>query len=230
MSGLGGQGLVTAANLLGMSAFYDGNYSVVVPFFGAEKRLAPTESYIRISSEKIYERGEVGRPDVIVVFHPEVITRGKCFTMPFYAGFRPGGWVIINSGTPLISARDLETLAQWKAKVIYVPASEIAREVAGTELATNMALLGGLIGVTGVVTLAGLEKALAERYGGAKFIASGTTAVLDEVLKKKYDKIQDLIDKNMAAIMKTYDLARLDHSSPAFPASAAPPPLPESRG
>lgn len=208
MSGLGGQGLVTAANMLGMAAFYDGNYSVVVPFFGAEKRLAPTESYIRISSDKIYERGEVGRPDVIVVFHPEVITRGKCFTMPFYSGFRPGGCVIINSGTPLVSERDQETLAQLNARIVYVPASEIARDVAGTELATNMALLGAVIGLTRVVTLEGMEKALAERYGGAKFIASGTTAVLDEILKKKYAKTQDLIDKNMATIMKTHDLVR----------------------
>lgn len=82
MSGLGGQGMVTAANLLGMAAVNDGNHSIVIPFFGAEKRLAPTESYVRISSEKVYEKGEVGYPDAIMVFHPEVITKGKCYTRP----------------------------------------------------------------------------------------------------------------------------------------------------
>ena len=111
MSGLGGQGMVTAANLLGMAAVNDGNYSVVIPFFGAEKRLAPTESYVRISSQKVYEKGEVGYPDVIMVFHPEVITKGKCYTMPFYQGLRQNGWLIVNTDSPLLSEHDAHTLS-----------------------------------------------------------------------------------------------------------------------
>jgi pyruvate ferredoxin oxidoreductase gamma subunit len=208
MSGLGGQGMVTAANLLGMAAVNDGNYSIVIPFFGAEKRLAPTESYVRISSQKVYEKGEVGYPDVIMIFHPEVITKGKCYTMPFYQGLRPNGWLIINSESPLLSEDDARSIAELNARVLYVPASQIALDVAGTELATNMALLGGLVGATEIVTLEGLEKAIAQRFGGGKFIASATTAALDDVLKKKYTKTQELLDKNMSAIRKTYQLVR----------------------
>lgn len=208
MSGLGGQGLVTAANLLGMAAIYDGNFSSVVPFFGAEKRLAPTESYVRISSKKIYEKGEVAYPDIIVIFHPDVIARGKCFTMPFYAGFQPNGLLVINSEVPLLSERDAHALSELNAKMVYVPAARMAREIAGTELATNMALLGGLLAANEVVTMNGLEKAIAQRYGGAKFVASSTTAVLDDVLKRKYDKLQELVDKNMAAVKKTYELVK----------------------
>jgi len=208
MSGLGGQGLVTAASLVGTAAIYDGMHSAVVPFFGGEKRLAPTESYVRISSQKIHEKGEVNYPNVIIIFHPEVITRGKCFTMPFYVGFQPKGWLIINSGTPLLSDADRQKLAAMDARIVYLPATEIAREVAGTELATNMALVGGLIGATGVVTIESLEKAIAQRYGGSKFIASGTTAALDDVLKRKYAKVQELVEKNMEAIKKTYALVK----------------------
>ncbi len=200
MSGLGGQGLVTAANLLGMAAVNDGRYSVVVPFFGAEKRLAPTESYVRIDANKIHERGEVSYPNAIVVFHPDVILQDKCFTMPFYSGFRRGGWLIINADRPLLSDRDARALADLEARVIYLPASRIAREVADTELATNMAILGGVVGATGAVTLEGLEAAMAQRFGGAKFVASGTTAVLDDVLRRKYAKVKELVDKNMASI------------------------------
>ena len=208
MSGLGGQGIVTAANLLGMAAVNDGNYSIVIPFFGAEKRLAPTESYVRISSQKVYEKGEVNYPDVILVFHPEVITKGKCYTMPFYRGLRASGWLIINANSPLLSEKDAHNLAELHTKIVYIPASEIAREVAGTELATNMALLGGLIGVTDIVTLGGLEKAIEQRFGGGKFIASATTAALDDVLKRRYAKAQELVDKNMAAIKRTYELVK----------------------
>jgi len=208
MSGIGGQGMVTAANLLGMAAVNDGNYSIVIPFFGAEKRLAPTESYVRISSQKVYEKGEVGYPDAIMVFHPEVITKGKCYTMPFYEGLRPNGWLIINAESPLLSEQDARSIADLNVRVLYVPASKIALDVAGTDLATNMVLLGGLVGATDIVTLEGLEKAIVQRFGGGKFIASATTAVLDDVLKKKYTKTQELLEKNMTAIRKAYDLIK----------------------
>ena len=103
MSGLGGQGAVTAAHVLAMAANRDGKFSISNPFFGAEKRMAPAESYCRIGIERIYDRGELVFPDVIQVFHPQVITMGKSYTMPFYSGVKEGGLVIINSAQPLLS-------------------------------------------------------------------------------------------------------------------------------
>ena len=62
ISGLGGQGAVTAAHLLAMAANRDGKFSISNPFFGAEKRMAPAESYCRIGSERIYDRGVCRAP------------------------------------------------------------------------------------------------------------------------------------------------------------------------
>ncbi|MCD5409818.1 MAG: 2-oxoacid:acceptor oxidoreductase family protein [Methanocellales archaeon] len=201
MSGLGGQGMVTAANILGSAAVKDGKRSIVIPFFGAEKRLAPTESYVRISTEEVYEKGEVTYPNVIMVFHKEVITKGKCYTMPFYEGLQQDGLLIINNSDELpLSEQDTQSLNERNAKIFYVPASQIALDVAGTELATNMAMLGALVGVTDIVTFDSLEKAIAERFGKEKFVASATTAALDDVLKRKYAKAQELVEKNMEAI------------------------------
>ncbi|MCD5425359.1 MAG: 2-oxoacid:acceptor oxidoreductase family protein [Methanosarcinaceae archaeon] len=201
MSGLGGQGMVTAANILGMATVKDGNYSIVIPFFGAEKRLAPTESYTRISSEPVYEKGEVNYPNIIMIFHEEVITQGKCYTMPFYEGLQENGIIIINSPYELpIPKHDLEAIEKLNARIIYIPAAKIALEVAGTELATNMAMLGVLIGLTNIVSFESLESSISERFGKRKFIASGSTAALDDVIKKKYAKVQDLIDKNMQSV------------------------------
>ncbi|MGC3974286.1 MAG: 2-oxoacid:acceptor oxidoreductase family protein [Nitrospira sp.] len=59
MSGLGGQGAVTAAHVMAMAANKDGKFSISNPFFGAEKRMAPAESYCRIGIERIYDRGEL---------------------------------------------------------------------------------------------------------------------------------------------------------------------------
>ena len=74
MSGLGGQGAVTAAHVMAMAASRDGKFAISNPFFGAEKRMAPAESYCRIGIKRIYDRGELVFPDVIEVFHPQVIT------------------------------------------------------------------------------------------------------------------------------------------------------------
>lgn len=201
MSGLGGQGVVTAAHILGHAAVRSGLLSTVNPFFGAEKRLAPAESYVRISPQTIHERGEILFPDIIMVFHPHVITLGKSYTMPFFEGLRPKGTIIINAPEPLeFGQGEKERLAALEARVYFLPATQLAMEVAGTELSTNLAMLGALLGVHELVSQKILEEALAERFGGAKFIASGTTAALDDVLKSKFTKMAQLMEKNMAVV------------------------------
>ncbi|MBS3994341.1 MAG: 2-oxoacid:acceptor oxidoreductase family protein [Alkaliphilus sp.] len=198
MSGLGGQGVVTAAHILGSAATYDGKHSTVNPFFGAEKRLAPAESYVRIASERIYERGEILSPNIIMIFHPHVITMGKCYTMPFFDGIQDGGKILINSEVPLdFRQEERDKLEQLNVKVFYVPATQIATEVGGTELSTNMAMLGGLMRIADLVTHEAINASIKERFDGGKFVASGTTAALDDVLKSKYSKIAELLEKNI---------------------------------
>ena len=201
MSGLGGQGVVTAAHILGTAATMEGKESTVNPFFGAEKRLAPAESYVRISHEKIYERGEVLFPNIIMIFHPHVITMGKCYTMPFFDGLQQDGIVIVNSDEPIkLNKDELNKLEMLNSKLFYIPATKLAIDVGGSDLSTNMSMLGGLLGITEIVSSDALREALAERFGGKKFVASGTTAVLDDALKGKYTKITQLIEKNMDVV------------------------------
>ncbi len=208
MAGLGGQGVVTAAHILGTAVVNSGKHALVNPFFGAEKRLAPAESYVRISDEPIYDRGEILYPHLIMIFAPQVITVGKSYTMPFYSGLKENGLVLINSEDPILSEREKAGLEQLKAKVVYVPASRLAVEFAGTELATNMTMLGALCGFVKLVTLDAVIQAVEERFSGkTRFVASGTTAVLDEHLKSKYDKISQLIDKNSQAITRAFEHA-----------------------
>jgi len=207
MSGLGGQGVVTAAHILGHSATMEGKESTVNPFFGAEKRLAPTESYVRISNDIINERGEILYPNIIVVFHPHVITLGKCYTMPFYQGLQNGGKIIINSDVTLdIKEEDLAELKAKKTGIFYLPATQIAMEIGGTELSTNIAMLGGILKVTKLVSMESLKNAISERFGGTKkFVASGTTAALDDVLKSKFSQHQQLVEKNMEVVAKAME-------------------------
>ena len=204
MSGLGGQGVVTAAHLMAMAASKMNKFAISNPFFGAEKRMAPAESYVRIGPERIYDRGELVYPDVILVFHPQVITMNKSYTMPFYSGIKKNGLVIINNDTPLLPDEDVETLKKLNVSTYCTTATDLAVKIAGTELATNMAMLGALIGITQIISLEAMERALQDRFG-KKYVASGGTATLDEAIKKKFAKKEHLLKKNMDTIKAAYE-------------------------
>ncbi|TAJ22331.1 MAG: ferredoxin oxidoreductase [Nitrospirae bacterium] len=205
MSGLGGQGAVTAAHVMAMAASKDGKFAISNPFFGAEKRMAPAESYCRIGIERIYDRGELVFPDVIEVFHPQVITMGKSYTMPFYSGIKEGGLVIINSDAPLLTEEDIQRLNDLHVAVFYINGTQVALEVAGTELSTNMTMIGSVAGITKCVSMHALDLALQERFG-KKFVASGGTATLDEAIKKKFAKKEMLLQKNLDTVKRAYEM------------------------
>jgi len=206
ISGLGGQGAVTAAHLLAMAANKDGKFSISNPFFGAEKRMAPAESYARIGTERIYDRGELVYPDVIMIFHPQVITMQKSYTAPFYSGIKENGLVIINTSDDLLSDEDHKRLADINVSVLNHDATKLALEIGKTELSTNMAMLGACAGVTKIVSLKALDGALQDRFG-KRYVASGGTATLDEAIKKKYAKKEMLLKANMDCITESHKMS-----------------------
>lgn len=101
--------MVTSAHILGNAMSAAGKYATLVPFFGSE-RMAPVEAYVRVSDQPIYEVGEVVYPNVIMIYHPQVITHGKSYTMPFYSGLKEGGMVIINTDVDIIPPEDWQVL------------------------------------------------------------------------------------------------------------------------
>ena len=207
ISGLGGQGVVTSAHILGSAMDNAGKYASLVPFFGSEKRMAPVEAYVRASSEEIYEVGEVVYPDIIMIYHSQVITHGKSYTMPFYTGLKKNSLVIINTDRNVLEPEDIEVLKNLNAKVVQFDATDLALKIAGTELATNMAMMGMLLGITKLVSEENIESAVRERFLGNSFVASGGTAALDSAIEKKYKKKEELLAKNMEVINKTFEMA-----------------------
>ena len=131
---------------------------------------------------------------------------GKSYTMPFYSGVKEGGLVIINSDQPLLSDEDIQRLRDLHVALFYIAGTELAIEVAGTELSTNMSMLGSVAGITKCVSMEALDGALQERFG-KKFVASGGTASLDEAIKKKFAKKEMLLAKNLATVKAANDIA-----------------------
>jgi len=207
ISGLGGQGVVTSAHILGSCMDNAGKFASLVPFFGSEKRMAPVEAYVRASSEPIYEVGEVVYPDIILIYHSQVVTHGKSYTMPFYTGLKKNSLVIINTDVDVLEEEDIKALKAQNARVVQFNATELALKIAGTELATNMAMMGMVLGITKLVNEDHIEKAVRERFLGNSFVASGGTASLDSAIEKKFKKKEELLAKNMEVINATFEMA-----------------------
>ena len=88
----GGQGGVTAARLLALSAIYDGKYATACPFYGAERRGAPIVSFVRIDDNPIKIYSQIKQPDMVVVLDASVME-----VVDVLQGLKKGGKVLINS-------------------------------------------------------------------------------------------------------------------------------------
>ncbi|MEK9140190.1 MAG: 2-oxoacid:acceptor oxidoreductase family protein, partial [Nitrospirota bacterium] len=140
----------------------------------------------RRKHDPIYEIGEITFPHIIIIFHPQVITHGKSYTMPFYFGLKEDGIALINNDGPMNLHRDQAAeLKERRVKLYYFPATKISLEVAGMDLATNMALMGCIGAITGLTNMVGLDQAVKDRFLGKGFVVSGGTAALDSVVERK---------------------------------------------
>ncbi len=208
MAGVGGQGVVTGSHILSTAVIRAGGESTIVPFYGSEKRMAPVEGYVRVSDEPIYEIGEITFPHICIIFHPQVITHGKSYTMPFYFGLKQNGVLLINHDGPMkLPPQETNELKERNAKLYYIPATQLSLKVAGLDLATNMALMGAIGAITRLTTLEALGEAVKDRFLGKGFVVSGGTAALDSVVERKFKQKQELIDKNVAVIKAGWDYA-----------------------
>jgi len=90
-------------------------------------------------------------------------------------------------------------------KVLTRDFTKFAIEQAGTELATNMAMLGALFGALGTVGKPAIEEGIKDRFL-KKYTASGGTATLDSVIEKKFKKKKELIEKNLLTASAAFDL------------------------
>ncbi|WP_460124588.1 2-oxoacid:acceptor oxidoreductase family protein [Stetteria hydrogenophila] len=155
--GRGGQGAVTAANLLVEAAVLEGKYAQAFPHFGAERRGAPVVAFARISDRPIDRHSQVRSPDVAVVLDPVLFS-----LVDVTEGLKPGGVVVVNSPS---RPRELKA-----GRVVCVDATGIARSlglvVAGWPV-VNTGILGALVKATGLVSLESVVKAIKSRWPGS---------------------------------------------------------------
>src|SRR5215213_3141713 len=155
--GRGGQGVVTAAELLSLAAFLEGRHAQAFPSFGSERTGAPVVSFCRIDDREIRLREPISAPDALIVQDPTLLHQVDVF-----GGLAPQGSVLLNTS---LSATDLGVDEVPVGRLVTVPATELAREHLGRPL-PGPALLGGFAALTGVVSLESVVSAIGERFSG----------------------------------------------------------------
>ena len=159
--GRGGQGVVTAAELLSIAAFVEGHHAQAFPTFGSERSGAPVTAFCRIDDRPIRLREPIAEPDALIVQDPTLLHQVALFD-----GLKPEGYVLINSGRTFHEL-GLESLGdELRAeRMLTVPATEIARAELGRPL-PNAVLLGGFAAMSGVVSIESLADAVGQRFQG----------------------------------------------------------------
>ena len=159
--GRGGQGVVTAAELLSVAAFDEGRHAQAFPSFGSERTGAPVVSYCRISGDPIRTREPVVAPDAIVIQDVTLVHHVDVF-----AGLSRDGYVLLNTSRTLDELGLGALLEDRRAdRVATCPATELALAEVGRPV-PNAALLGGFAALTGQVSLGAIERAVRERFAG----------------------------------------------------------------
>ena len=172
--GRGGQGVVTAAELIAAAAFKDGKFAQAFPSFGVERTGAPIEAFARIDKKQIRTREQVNNPDILIIqdstlIDNERIKRG-C-----------GGKTVININTAK-EKKDIKIKGVAAKNIYAVNATKIALATLGKNI-VNTTILGAFARATGLVSLNSLKEAIKEKFK---------------------DKGIETVNKNISAIEETY--------------------------
>lgn len=185
--GRGGQGVVTAAELIALAAFYDNKESQAFPFFGVERSGAPIMAFARISKNIIKTRERVYYPDFLIIQDATLLDESDILN-----GSHSNTRILVNSAenAQQIWNKLKETCKIYKQKMVIKPenifschATEIAMEIIGKNI-VNTVILGALAKNSDLFSIAALKKAVTEKFS---------------------DKGKAILQKNITAILKIYE-------------------------
>lgn len=149
ISGLGGQGVVIAGQILGRAAVYSGKNAVQTQSYGAEARGSAAKSEVIVSD------GKIGFPmvrkcDVLVAMNQEAVDRN-------IKDLNENSTLIIDNSVA-------KNVPEIKARIVKVPATQTAETEFGEKLYANMIILGALARTTKIVDRESMIKAFEDTF------------------------------------------------------------------
>lgn len=160
--GRGGQGVVTAAEMLSVAAFLEGKHAQAFPSFGSERMGAPVVAFCRIADSEIRLREPIQNPDALIVQDATLFK-----SVDVLEGLSPNGYLLVNTGKGFADIHLDSVIARIpKGHAQTVPASELAMTHVKRH-SPNTALLGAFTAVTGGVKLESVLEAIRRTFPGA---------------------------------------------------------------
>ncbi|MBM3554563.1 MAG: 2-oxoacid:acceptor oxidoreductase [Alphaproteobacteria bacterium] len=170
--GRGGQGVVTAAEMLSVAAFLEGRHAQAFPSFGSERTGAPVVAFCRIADKEIRLREPILEPDCLIVQDPTLFK-----SVDVFAGLKSGGYLLVNTNKSFDDLHIASVAAKLPAgHAVIVPASELALKHVGRPL-PNAALVGAFAALSGLVRVESVARAIEETFPG-KVGAANVAAAL----------------------------------------------------
>ncbi|MEJ2718689.1 MAG: 2-oxoacid:acceptor oxidoreductase family protein [Deltaproteobacteria bacterium] len=157
--GRGGQGAVTAAQVLATAVFLEGRWAQTFPQFGAERRGAPVIAYVRWDNQPIATRSKVYSPDVVLVLDFNLFKMSKPL-----ADVKSGGTAIINCPDP--ESQPSPFVLERGGSLFTIDATSIAHKLYGktTIPITNIIVVGAYCAANRDVSVESVCKALPEFF------------------------------------------------------------------
>jgi pyruvate ferredoxin oxidoreductase gamma subunit len=152
--GRGGQGVVTAAELIAIAAFYDGHVSQAFPSFGVERTGAPIEAFARIDDKPIRTREHIYQPNFLIVQDATLLS-----AIDVAKGCNDQTIAIINTAKPKAELK----INLPMANVHTIDATTIALAEIGKNI-VNTVILGAFARTSGLVSLDSLKQAIKQKF------------------------------------------------------------------
>ena len=157
--GRGGQGVVSAAEMLSVAAFLEGRYAQAFPSFGSERMGAPVMAFCRIDDKEIRLREPVLDPDALIIQDPTLLHQ-----VDLFKGLRSTGFILINSTRSFGELGLTEFVRGFRpAHLRTVAATELAMKHVGRAV-PNVPLLGSFAAITKQVKLESVVAAIREKF------------------------------------------------------------------
>ena len=154
LHGRGGQGVVLASEILAHALFLEGKEAQAFPSFGAERRGAPVMAFIRCDDKPIRKRTQIRQPDHVIVMAQALLD----MDLDFCQGLKKGGTLLLNY------AGDRQSLKRYSDYTVYtIDANPIAVKYhlgPPTVPIINCVMLGALSGITGLISMDTLARAI----------------------------------------------------------------------
>ena len=171
--GRGGQGVVTAAEMLSIAAFEEGRHAQAFPSFGSERTGAPVVAFCRIADQEIRLREPIMEPDALIIQDPTLLHQVDVFS-----GLKKDGYILINTNKSFDELGLGDFVRDWDpARLCTVSATDLSLKHVGRPV-PNVPLLGGFAAASGIIRLESVAKAIRDRFSGK--VADGNIAAAAE--------------------------------------------------